>query len=172
MLPRTTRAFVRSISIPLAARALTSSSPLSSRRWFRVAAVAAAAAAVTGLYAANASPAATAACSPPSVVLAFGLGLSGENAFAPSGCCSPSALNLLLALSPQSDSFNRLGQLGNGDTRSSSIPVAVTSPSPPSSAPPSSCPPHFTRIAAGGNSSAAIDTFGEHFATRQSSSCH
>ena len=54
----------------------------------------------------------------------------------------------------------RSGQLGNGDTRSSPVPVTVTAPSIMQSASPSSASPHFTRVAAGGNTSAAIDTFG------------
>jgi hypothetical protein len=60
----------------------------------------------------------------------------------------------------------RTGQLGNGDTRSSAIPVTVTPPSTMQSSSASPSPPQFSRIAAGGNTSAAIDAFGMSAANR------
>jgi hypothetical protein len=85
MLARASRAFSR---VPLAqtARAFSASPSIPSRRWLRAAAAAAAVTA-TGLYITNTSSAAATAASPPSVVLSFGLGLSGQN-IQQTDCCS------------------------------------------------------------------------------------
>jgi hypothetical protein len=148
MLTRVSRTVIRTAIPPLTARTFSASQPHSSRRLLCLAAATAVAA--TGLYISNSSLASTAASSPPSAVLSFGLGLSGK--YSRPNCCSSLASQLLLN--------SRAGQLGNGDTRSSAIPVTVTPPSTMQSSSASTSPPQFSRIAAGGNTSAAIDAFG------------
>ncbi len=75
MLARAARALIRAAPPHLTTRAFSASSSHASHRVLCLAAATVVAA--TGLYISNSSPATAAAASPPTAVLAFGLGLSG-----------------------------------------------------------------------------------------------